>query len=464
MVDVAIVGGGLAGLAAAWYAQQRGLSYVLLECEGRLGGKAQSEQVWGYGDTPFTVEYGPDGFITRKPWALELARDVGAETTPIRDLPERIYVLRGGKLHAIPDGLYLLVPTKPIPFMQSSLFSPWGKLRMLAEPLVPRRQSTNDESVAAFIKRRLGTEALERLGEPMLAGVYNADAERMSMGATFKQFPALEREYGSLVRGMTAKMRAKQQKPDTPALVSMLNGMEDLAAAVAGKLTGDVHTNTRVEAISRSGDAYTLHHTGGTTHAEALVITTPATATAKLLESVSAGAAQQLGVLRYEGVGSMALAYRAEDVPHPMDAYGVVVPGVEGRRIDGITFASSKWANRAPEGYHLLRVFFGGPNTRDMLDLPDDALLAEVRRELHAILGIEAEPLFHRVGRWHAGYPQYDVGHQQRVQAMRDALPGNIFIAGLSYDGVGIPDTVHGARRAIQNITVTETNEVEMQL
>lgn len=456
MVDVAIVGGGLAGLAAAWYAQQRGLGYVLLESDSQLGGKAQSEQVWGYGDSPFTVEFGPDGFITRKPWAFTLAQEVSAETTPIRHLPKRIYVLSSGKLHPMPEGLYLLVPTQLRPFLQSSLFSGWGKIRMLAEPLIPARTSDKDESVADFIRRRFGAEALDKLGEPLLAGVYGASAEHLSMGATFKQFPALEKQYGSLIRGMRQKMQAREKSADTPpALVSMLNGMGDLPTAIAKCLHGDIRLDTPVQQIEKHNGGFTLTTENETITASSVVATTPATVTASLLESVAPQAAEHLHQIRYEGVGSAALAYRAEDIPHPMDAYGIVIPGNEGRKIDGITFASTKWANRAPAGHHLLRVFFGGPNTSDMIDKTDEELIHAIQAELSDLLGITAEPLFYRIRKWEAGYPQYDVGHEALVGSINQSLPQNVFVAGLSYYGVGIPDTVHGAKTAIEKITVT---------
>jgi len=452
-VDVAIVGGGLAGLAAAWHAQQEGLSYVLLERSGRLGGKALSEQVWGYGDTPFTIEYGPDGFITRKPWAMELAQAVDAEITPVRPLPERIYVLSEGELHPIPDGLYLLVPTKIRPLVQSGLFSLAGKLRMLAERFVPAKTDVKDESVADYIRRRLGVEALDKLGEPLLAGVYNADVEQMSMHATFKQFPALEREHGSLSVGMRRKMRHRVKGGESPpALVSMLNGMGALADAVAERLTGDVRTDVEVESIQAYQSAYVINTDSGTVDADNLILATSAATSASLVDGLASAAAESLREIRYEGVGSMALAYRSADIPRVLDAYGIVIPGSENRSIDGITFASAKWDNRAPEGYELLRVFFGGPNTRHLLGKSDSEVLDVVRGELHEILGITAEPVLSRIRRWAAGYPQYDVGHLERVAAIRKALPAGIHLTGLAYDGVGIPDTVRGARNAVRAI------------
>ena len=380
--------------------------------------------------------------------------------TPIQSLPERIYVLRDGMLHTIPDGLYLLVPTKPGPFLRSGLFSWPGKLRMLAELFIPAKTNDTDESVADFIRRRLGGEALDRLGEPLLAGVYNADVEQMSIGATFRQFPALEASHGSLIAGMQERMKNRIASEDRPpALVSMKNGMETFATAIADKLTGDIRTGAPVTGIQQQSGGYVLSGVAGDVFAQSVVIGTPTTVSADLLQRVDPDVAAELRQIRYEGVGSMAVAYRAEHIPHPLDAYGVVIPGSEGRRIDGITFASAKWNHRAPEGYHLMRVFFGGPNTRDMLDLDDDRLLGIVRDELQDLLGITEPPLFAHARRWEAGYPQYDVGHAERVETMRKALPDNIFLVGFAYDGVGLPDTIRGARDAVKQLAVKQQKE-----
>ncbi len=288
-VDVAIVGGGIAGLAAAYYAQKQGLRYVLLEASARLGGKAQSERVLGYGDTPFVVEYGPDGFITRKPWAWALMQELGADVIPINETPERIYVLSGGKLRSLPDGLHLLVPTQLKPFLQSDLFSWPGKLRMLAERYVPVRQAAGDESVADFIRRRFGSEALDKLGEPVLAGVYNANADQMSMHATFKQFPTLEAQYGSVIRGMTERLSAANYngKAKLPPLAAMRDGMEGFAVAISNELTGDVRTSSPVTSVEHDGNGYTVVTNGEAIFATSVVIATPANVTAKLLGSLA---------------------------------------------------------------------------------------------------------------------------------------------------------------------------------
>ncbi|MEO1442541.1 MAG: protoporphyrinogen oxidase, partial [Chloroflexota bacterium] len=306
MFDVVIVGGGIAGLATAWYAQKAGLNYLLLESTDRLGGLAQSEQVHGFGDLPFTVEHGPDGIITRKPWAYELAQEMGIDVIPLNDLPRRIYVWSYGQLHSLPDGVHLLVPTKVQPLLQSSLFTWPGKLRMLAEQFIPAREEDGDESVASFIRRRLGMEALNKLGEPMLGGVYNADVEQMSIGATFGQFVTLERKHGSLIRGMKARMSAAQGS-NKSALVSMRDGMGSFADALAAYVTGEVRLNTPVHAITRDEDGLNVTLEDDVIPARAVVLTTPASVSAGLLREIVPDVATGLESIRYEGVGSVSL-------------------------------------------------------------------------------------------------------------------------------------------------------------
>lgn len=450
-MDVAIIGGGIAGLTAAYTAQQAGLRYTLLEAGARWGGKAHTERVDG-----FAVEYGPDSFITRKPWALELVQALGVPYISVNPLPERIYVLSRGEMHPLPDGLHLLVPSKVGAFLQSGLFSPWGKVRALMEPFVPPRRDDTDETLAQFVRRRLGAEALDKLGEPMLAGVYNADAEQQSMLATFPQFRAIERKHGSLLRGMSNRQPAAPS--EVPPLIALRDGTGALPDALVNALGGDCRLNAPVTAISRTADGYQVVAGDETVTARALIVTSGANVAARLLTDVAPDAAKSLAEIRYEGVGSMSLAFRREDVPHPLDAYGLVIPSSERRQIDGITFASSKWANRAPEDHTLIRVFFGGPHTRYMLDADDETLHNVILTELHDLLGIEAEPLFTRMCRWRDAYPQYDLGHRERVAAAFAALPDDMALAGNAYGGIGVPDTIRTAQEAVRRVGALMAN------
>jgi oxygen-dependent protoporphyrinogen oxidase len=466
-----ILGGGITGLSAAWTLQQASeraglpITYTLVEQSGRWGGKIRSERVERNGDpAAWVLEAGPDGLLTRKPWALALARALKLDDHFLFVAREnaRTFVLRRGRPEPLPAGLQLLAPTEWPPFLRSPLFSPWGKLRIALEPLLPPRRATSDESLAAFVRRRLGSEALERVAEPLMAGVFNAEAERQSILATFPQFPALERTHGSVIRGLRAGRRNQppSSSPQPPAFLSFDTGNQVLVDALVAQLTGTLRQHTSARTITRGADGWYVVHLddGATLAADAVILATPASVSARLTRDLAPDAAVLLAGIRYAGIGAIYLAYRRSDIPRPLIGAGVVIPASEGRRIDGITWMSSKWSRRAPEGYALIRVFFGGPHTRAMLDVDDARLNAIVREELADILGIRTAPLFTRSFRWPDGYPQYDVGHLERVAAIEAALPSGIAVAGSSYRGVGVPDCIHQGELAAAKIVETLKN------
>lgn len=470
-----VVGGGIAGLSAAWYARQgdADVQITVLEASERWGGKVYTEHVETDGDAPLILEMGADAFLTRKPWALALARELGldARIQSVNTNNSRTFVLHGGRLTPLPQGLQLLVPTQLLPFLRSPLFSWRGKLRVLLERFVSRREAHGDETLANFVRRRLGAEALDKLGEPLLAGVYNAEPERQSMQATFPQFPALEQKYGSLMRGSRAAQAERKAAPATePPFISFKTGAHELVDALVEQLDADLRLNTAVAAVEKVGGSYQLILASGETlEADAVIFATPANVTAKLLRHAAPQAAAHLREIRYVGIGTCYLSFRREDVPHALDGFGVVIPSSEGRQIDGMTWTSSKWDGRAPDDEVLLRVFFGGPQTRAMLDLNDADLLEAVRGELRDLLGIEAPPLFQRVFRWRDGYPQYDLEHLERVTAIEAALPPGLLVTGSSYRGVGVPDCIKqgqsSAQQAVEFLaqhdpTVFETQEL----
>jgi protoporphyrinogen/coproporphyrinogen III oxidase len=440
-----IIGGGLAGLAAAWYAQKAGIAYTLLEASPRFGGLIHTEQVGDY-----LIEYGPDAFITRKPWALQLAKELGLEAAliPVNKTRERIYVLVGQRLVPLPDGLGLLVPTKLMPFLRSSLLTWDAKLRVLLECFIPAKPDDADETLATFVTRRLGHQVLERLADPLLAGVYNAEMDKQSILATFPQYRALEKQYGSLIRGLRSSQKSSTEDSG---LMSFKHGMGQLVDTLLDKLTGDLRLNARVEQITA---AYQVQLASGEILAtKTLIIATSANVAATLLQAIAPQAANRLGQIRYAGIGSMSLAYQAQNIPCHLDAYGLVIPSSAGRSIDGIQWNSSKWLWRAPAGMALLRVFFGGPHTRAMLEKSENELVSIVRAELCDLLGIYAEPEFYRLHSWANAYPQYDIGHVQLVAEITAQLPPLIALAGNAYYGVGIPDTVKSALGAVSNLS-----------
>ncbi len=483
-VQLAIVGGGVTGLSAAWFAGQPAgpahpplTSLVVLEQGTRWGGKILTEQVTGFGAQPFIIEGGPDSFITQKPWAWRLGRQLGLEEQllPTNDAQRQVYVLHRGRPLPLPDGLLLIVPTRFKPFVLSPLISPLGKLRMGLDLLLPARRDQQDETLAAFIRRRLGQEALDKIAEPLLAGIYNAEAEQQSILATFPRFRTLEAEHGSLIRGMLAARRAaptpQHTHPAAPTslFMSFRDGMQTLALALEKALPGDGRLQTGVQRITpvKTGacpqGGYSLTLTSGEqVTADAVILTTPAAISAGLLQEMAPRAADHLRQMRTVSTGTISLAYRRDDVAHPLNGFGVVIPRSERRDINAITWTSTKFDFRAPPGYVLLRVFFGGSRTPHTFGWDDADVVAAVRRELQAILGITARPIFHRLYRWPQANPQYDVGHLERMAAIEQALPAGIALAGSSYYGVGIPDCIHQAEQAVTRLrTQSENNMLE---
>ena len=467
--DVVIVGGGITGLSAAWYLQQAGqkharhIDYTLLESDECWGGKIRTDEVAQGGGDPFVVEGGPDSFITQKPWALQLARELelGEALLPTNDDVRQVFVLNKGQPTPLPDGVMLIVPTRFAPFARSPLISPLGKLRMGMEMLIPPKSDDEDETLAHFIQRRLGREALDKIAEPLMSGIYNAEAERQSLLATFPRFRTLEQKYGSLTKGMLAARKAQAQQPSSstnghkpPSIfVSFERGMSHLVQALQSRLTGDCRLGTTVQSVEQYNGGYTVAlEDGETIAAKVVILATPAYIAADLLKHSTPDVAQQLAQIRYVSTGTISLAFKRAEFDHPLNGFGIVIPRSEGRQINAITWSSTKFDKRAPAGHVLLRVFFGGSRTPHTMELDDAALTNTVRRELEICMGITAEPLFQRIYRWERANPQYDVGHLARVSAIEDALPAGLFVTGSPYRGVGIPDCVHQAQQSAAKV------------
>jgi oxygen-dependent protoporphyrinogen oxidase len=312
---VVSVGGGISGLSAAWYLQQSGaeIQYTVLEASERWGGKVFTELV-----EDIVIEAGPDAFLTQKPWALQLARELGLEDRllPTNDEMRNVYVLQKGKPVVLPEGVMLIVPTKFFPFIMSPLISPLGKLRMGLDLLIPARREESDETLAAFVRRRLGNEALDKIAEPLMSGIYNAEADKQSILATFPRFRQLEREHGSLIRGMLASRRQQAQTTKTAAFMSLRGGTQELIDALVKQLRGDLRLKTSVSAIE--GDdkqGYRVSTTKGEIlHADAVLLSTPAYTAAELLKPLASEAAELLSAIRYVSTGTVSLAFRASDI------------------------------------------------------------------------------------------------------------------------------------------------------
>ena len=455
-----VVGGGITGLAAAHHAlelareRRIALELTLVEARERLGGTIATERAGG-----FLIEAGPDSFLSERPWALALCRRLGLEDRLARtdDRYRKVFVWHAGRLHPLPDGWELLAPTRLAPFLSSRLFSWPGTLRMAFDLVLPRGIA-DDESLGAFVRRRLGREALERVAQPLVAGIYTADPDDLSLTATMPRFAELEKQERSIILGLRRARRRARETGVSGArwslFVTLKEGMEDLVAALATRLQpGTVLLKQRVAGVERRGDRWRVATAeGADLDADRVIVATESHAAARMLRYVDPTLATLLAEIPYASSATVTLGYRRADVPHPLDGFGFVVPRTEKRALLACTFSSVKYAGRAPEGDVLLRAFVGGALNEAVLELDDAPLVMRARAELREALGITAAPALARVFRWPKAMPQYHVGHLARVETIErraGALPG-LDLAGGAYRGVGIADCVRSGEAAAE--------------
>jgi oxygen-dependent protoporphyrinogen oxidase len=449
---VLIVGGGIAGLSAAYGLAESAASRdslpqcTLVEAAPRLGGKILTERVGS-----FVIEGGPDSFLSQKPWAIELCRRLGLAERVIGTNQDRrkTYVYVKGRLEELPEGLALGVPTRLGPFLRSGVLSWKGKLRLGAELLIPRRRERGDESLGAFFRRRLGNEALERIIEPLMTGIYAGDSDSLSIQATFPRFPEMERQTGSIVRALLGSWRRDQGAgPGGSPFVTLQGGLSEMVQALTARLSPlRVLTGRRVRAVRVNGAPrrYEVVIEGTAPLAvDALILATPAYDAATLLEPLDDELSALLRGIPYASTATISLGFRQRDFSHRLDGYGFVVPRIEGRALLAVTWTSSKWSHRAPDDAVLLRAYVGGAGREAVLEQSDGGLLSLVRAELRDIMGVTEVPVLARVYRWPRAMPQYLVGHLERLAAIDERLarwPG-LFLTGAGYRGVGIPDCI----------------------
>jgi len=439
--DVVIIGGGIAGLAAAFELRGRGLSVRVLERAARPGGVIVTEQFDGW-----TIDSGPDSLLVQKPAAVTLCRELGIADRLVPTLtPRTAFVLREGQLHAITEGSFLGFPITLGALARSRLFSLAGKARMAGEVLTPRRTSDEDESIAAFVGRRFGREAVDYLADPLLAGIHAGDVDRLSIGALFPRLVDAERRSGSVIRAL----RALHVRPSPQgAFVSLPGGTGELADTLARALApGTVITDARVTGLSRSA-TYAIDSTAVRVRARSIVLAVPAYVTGSLLRPIDSTLADLCEAVPYASTATVAFGYRRDQVSHPLRGTGFVVPRTEGLALLAGTWVSSKWPGRAPNGHVLLRGYLGGGRDPHRLEAADQELLDAAQKELAELLGISGAPLFTRLYRWTRQSPQYEVGHLQRVADIErrlTALPG-LFITGSGFRAIGIPDCISDGR------------------
>lgn len=445
MYDLIVVGGGIGGLAAAWAARRRGWRVALLEATPRLGGVIRTAVEDGC-----VLEHGPDSLLAIKPAALELIAELGLaeRVVAIPEAARRSFIVHRGRLEPVPEGLYLLAPGRLAPFLASPLVSWPGKLRMLADLVLPRRRpDAPEESLAAFVRRRLGREALDALAQPLVAGIYTADPERLSLSATMPQFLAMEREHGSLIRALAARRGEGAAGPRYGLFVSLAGGLGTLVAALAARLAegAELRCGSAARALRRDGAQWRVETDAGALTARRALLALPAPAAAALVEEPLAAA---LRAIPYAGVAIVHAAFERAP-PLPAGA-GFVVPEREQRFIIAATFAHAKYPDRAPPGWALLRAFVGGARHEARALLPDDELAAAVIADLAACLGPLPAPRRVWIQRWPQAMAQYTLGHRERVRRIRALTPPGLALVGNGYEGVGIPDVIAAARRAVE--------------
>ena len=473
-MNIVIVGGGIAGLSAAYYAANKdpNAHITLLESSNRWGGKITTDRVT-FDDGTFIIEGGPDTFLATKPYATALCKELGLGERLHGTNPNKknTYVSNHNRLLPLPDGLAMMIPTNVQAILKSQLVSWFGKARMGLDFLLPAKNISEDESLGAFVSRRLGREAYENLIEPLMSGIYAGDGDALSLASTFPYLRDLETKYGSLARG-ALQMRKKsvgaqslqtlhrrQESSDSipgsrSAFLTPTTGLAEIVEALVAHLQNiDLRLDTRVLRITNYESRYQVElEDGSSLDSDSVILATPAFVSGTLLASLDPELASALQSIPYASTATISLAYRQNDLPRDLDGYGYIIPRREGRRALACTWTSTKFPHRAPEGYALIRVFVG--RAGENISWNEKELLALAKEELNLTLGITAEPIVSRVFVWENAMPQYNLGHPDILKRIDTALenhPG-LALAGNGYRGIGIPDCIHSGDLAVEKI------------
>jgi len=448
---IAIVGGGIGGLALAFRLVQGGVrpeAITLCEAGPQLGGIIQSTRRDGY-----LIEHGPDSILRAKPAGVALWQDLGLERDIVSTEPaaRTALIARGERLHPVPEGLYLLAPGKLGPLLRTPLLSWYGKLRAGLDLVLPRRDpNAPEESLGQFVRRRFGRELFERIAQPLAGGIYTADPERLSLAATMPQFLEWEHEHRSLILAAKQRQREAASGSRYGLFATLRDGLHASIQRLHERLAGiDLRLRTPVTGVSRGAGQWHLTTADGSISATRLAVCGPAHAAATLLNGIDGPLTEVLREIPYAGAVILNLAFAADALPNLPQAAGFVVPAIEGRSVLAATFMSRKYADRAPAGSVLLRVFLGGAGGAAHLDRSDADLVATACADLRALLGLRQDPLWQVIDRWPLAMAQYHLGHRDRLGRIRTraaAIPG-LALIGNGYEGVGIPDIIAQADR-----------------
>ncbi|MFZ3589785.1 protoporphyrinogen oxidase [Bacillus sp. DJP31] len=455
---VAIIGGGITGLAAAFYLQKLALekdidlTFTLIEASQQLGGKISTKMRDGY-----TIETGPDSFLERKASAGQLALDVGFGDRLVNNATGQAYVLVKDVLHPIPDGAVMGIPTKMSPFLTTGLFTPVGKLRAAADLVLPKSSQDGDQSLGQFFRRRLGSQVVENLIEPLLSGIYAGDIDKLSLQSTFPQFQQVEKKYRSLILGMKATTPATSgSKKDRKAHFQTINtGLTSFVEAIRDHLPPEsIWMGEQVTTIEKSEGAYAIRTSGGKEAVfDFVVFATPHQVSQTLLEPF--GILEEFKEVPSTSVATVAMAYPIEAMTSELEGTGFVVSRNSSYTITACTWTHKKWPHTVPEGKALIRCYVGKASDEGIVFKSDEEIIQAVKADLDSILGITADPEFTIVTRWKKSMPQYMVGHQEKVGQMKkqvvEKLP-HVFLVGSSFEGIGLPDCIDQGKRAVDEI------------
>ena len=464
---VIIVGGGITGLAAAYYlqkeAQQKSLpiEIKLIEASTRLGGVIETVKKDG-----FVIEKGPDSIIARKTSGINLIEELGLKDKVISNTAGKSYILVKGKLHTMPEGSFMGIPTRVTPFAVSGLFSPVGKLRAAADFVLPKGKPQKDQSLGKFFRRRLGNEVVENLIEPLLAGIYAGDIDKLSLMSLFPTFYQMEQEHRSLVLGLKKTMPEPPKQPASkkqPArkgmFISLTTGLEEIVIQLEKRLGESVLKGTAVTKVTRQSDGYEVTLANGTSEkADSVIIATDHFHAQQMLAEFSF--MDCFKDMPSTSVANVAMAFPKSAIKQDIDGSGFVVSRNSDFRITACTWTHKKWPGSTPEGMALLRCYVGKPNDQEAVNLSDDEIIEIVLNDLNKTMNITEKPLFHVVTRWKKAMPQYTVGHKERMEqvkaALNEELPG-VYLAGGSFEGVGLPDCItqgiNAMKKSLEYIT-----------